>query len=255
MSAAAPAPADAAPAPSAIARVFQEFAAELDETNARRERVYKLARDITKASKDTISLLHRIKGGGAALQPAENKLRQVEALVARLRDELRDERDVHRFKPSYGFGLQEYIEALSFYRFLVDGALVRPEEAEQRFAAQHPAGRALPLSTFDYVMGVSDLVGELMRYATNALPDGRHEVPLAVCGFVRDLQRLLEQLRVRDRDWGKKLEALRESVEKIERLCFRLRLRRDEFPDAPLLAAAIEADLAAQSGGDDRDRD
>ena len=56
----------------------------------------------------------------------------------------------------------------------------------------------------DYVLGMSDLTGELMRYATNgtcqlvvagpllegqltllALSTGDHETPLAVCDFVR----------------------------------------------------------------------
>lgn len=59
----------------------------------------------------------------------------------------------------------------------------------------------------DYILGMSDLTGELMRYATNgasnlaislsvyavraehvALSTGDHETPLAVCDFVRTVK-------------------------------------------------------------------
>ena len=56
----------------------------------------------------------------------------------------------------------------------------------------------------DYILGTSDLTGELMRYATNcrsipfrilyqlltflALSTGDHEVPIAVCDFVRSVK-------------------------------------------------------------------
>lgn len=102
----------------------------------------------------------------------------------------------------------------------------------------------------DYILGMSDLTGELMRYATNgesligsctcrsliaiALSTGDHETPLAVCEFVRVVKsrkfrpypRACSQLRMSDFDavpsWmlyklSKKQEETNRSLEKIER--------------------------------------
>lgn len=45
-----------------------------------------------------------------------------------------------------------------------------------------------PVTSSDYILGLSDLSGELMRLTLNAIAKGRHEVALKTLSFVRELK-------------------------------------------------------------------
>jgi predicted translin family RNA/ssDNA-binding protein len=76
-------------------------------------------------------------------------------------------------------GVQEYVEARAFAHYLAHGALLP-------FAAAAAALAPLPLTAQDYVLGVSDVTGECMRYAIGTIPRrGGRARALALCAFVR----------------------------------------------------------------------
>ncbi|KAG5983722.1 hypothetical protein E4U43_006235, partial [Claviceps pusilla] len=125
--------------------------------------------------------------------------------------------------------LEELIEALSFRHYLCHQRLITPEEAQ----ACMPAG--IELTAQDYLYGIFDLFGELMRFATVTTaqngamlggPDGRN-----ILGDIQELGCAFELLReVPTKDYRSKMEAARQSVRKVEKLGYGLVVRGSERP-------------------------
>ena len=121
------------------------------------------------------------------LEEAERRLEELKETVWRkVAEELRSEED-YQFIRAYSPGLQEWVEALSFYHFLRHQKILSHRETEEqlRFSAEteSPCLRVtVPQS--EYVLGLADLTGELMRNAINALGSGDLEVGLGWAGQI-----------------------------------------------------------------------
>jgi len=79
-----------------------------------------------------------------------------------------------------------------------DGKPVRPQESAQRAKKRHGALTSSSRNRFlvrqlvaaspeDYVLGVADLTGELMRYAINAIGQGNHAAAFDILATLRSL--------------------------------------------------------------------
>lgn len=81
--------------------------------------------------------------------------------------------------PQLTWGNQEFMEALSFQHYLETQKLISYEDAKARVADLCGEKPTVPLTPEDYVLGIFDMIGELMRFsitsmATNGkLPAGR----------------------------------------------------------------------------------
>lgn len=81
--------------------------------------------------------------------------------------------------PQLTGGNQEFMEALSFQHYLENQTLVTYEESKAKVASLCGDEPIVPLTVEDYVLGIFDMIGELMRFsitsmATNGkLPAGR----------------------------------------------------------------------------------
>lgn len=108
-------------------------------------------------------------------------------------------------------------------------------------------GPRFPLSTENYVLGLADLAGELARSATMAAAAGNREVPVRLLGVLQNFSAAFQLLdSVKCRDLGRKLQALRQSVCKVERLCYSLHVRGEEALPTHLVAAVNDADDSGQ---------
>lgn len=165
---------------------FREFSQELLEYQDRRERLIKLSRDITALSKRLIFLLHRVNPSNRddLCMEARFKEEEIQTYFVRVGEELDgvSENNKWLFKQNYTGGLQEYvrsrggsvgrppdignqIEAISFYGYLQDPpALITLEETRKKLE-----GAKVHVSEEDYLLGLTDLTGELMRYGMNAI--------------------------------------------------------------------------------------
>ena len=125
--------------------------------------------------------------------------------------------------------LEELVEALSFAHYLEHQTLITYAAA----AAAVPAN--IELTEHDYMFGVFDLFGELMRFATvttahtGALPgaDGGRSILVDI----QELGSCFEILpEVPGKGYQGKMEAMRISVKKVERLGYGLAIRGGERP-------------------------
>jgi predicted translin family RNA/ssDNA-binding protein len=146
-----------------------------------------------------------------------------------------------QFVRAYSPGMQEFIEGLTLYHFVRTGTVLSREGVQARLGG-------LPVSVGDYLLGLADLTGELMRLATNAAARGSDRP----AGIVRVLQALAAgfgQLPARGLpDLDKKMEVMGASLRKVETLCYELRVRGAERPPQMLLAAL---DAGGRGGDDD----
>ena len=126
------------------------------------------------------------------LEEAERRLEELKETVWRkVAEELRFEDD-YQFIRAYSPGLQEWVEALSFYHFLRHEKIISHQDtADQlRFSSadtDSPVYLRVTVPQSEYVLGLADLTGELMRNAINALGSGDLEVGLGWPGLIPQL--------------------------------------------------------------------
>ena len=77
--------------------------------------------------------------------------------------------NAHRYARQISGGHQEYIEAASFEHYLTTASLLSYEEACAKIRALDPEGAGVGLGYEDYVLGIYDMTGELMRFAITAM--------------------------------------------------------------------------------------
>lgn len=149
------------------------------------------------------------------------------------------------------------MEAASFQHYLVTGRLISYLEAAKQLQDLGAEGGPVELSIEDYLLGVFDMTGELMRFAITAMAtDGqlpsvssaqssevdadveKMDVDVSKRDVLTDLRQLraeLEALNVGHggsfaRDVDKKMDVMQTSVEKVEKALYGLVIRGRERP-------------------------
>ena len=177
-----------------------------------------------------------------------------------------DLQELNAFRyPNIGWGTQEFIEALSFQHYLETQTLVTYEEAKERIKQLCGDGPKILLTPEDYVLGIFDMIGELMRFsitsmATNGkLPAGKPamekhvereaegnavnekmdidgpEQRRNVLDDLREMRLRLEMLEPVpgtkfNSEVDKKSTVMRECVDKVEKALYSLTVRGQERP-------------------------
>ena len=217
---------------SPVLASFRKFQVELVSRYDKHERLVKCSRDVTIHSKRIIFLLQRVAGADNAEQifeEAEAKFTEVKEFLKKIVEELVGE-DAFMFVRAYSPGLQEYIEALSFYHFLKTGALISYEGVTENLKFSNEAADRLTVSPFDYILGVADLTGELMRLCINSAANGDRDTPFEVCRFMRLIHDAFVSFGNCNRDVASKLRVLKNSLSKVENACYTLQIRGSEIP-------------------------
>ena len=149
----------------------------------------------------------------------------------------------YRYSRQCSPGCQELVEALAFSHYLQHQKLASPAELE----ALLPKG--VNLNFADYLLGLCDLVGEMMRIAITCvatrgqLPGGaptefgdagdHNHMRQTILEDVREIRVCFEMLNVNG-DLGqsldKKMDVLRTCVEKVESAAYSMTIRGQERP-------------------------
>jgi predicted translin family RNA/ssDNA-binding protein len=144
-----------------------------------------------------------------------------------------------RYSSSLTGGNQELMEALAFQYYLEHGRLMPLDAARGEFESFGGDGdQAIPLSDMDYLLGVYDMTGELMRYAITVMAIGGVKAEAGPGGrsVLVDLQELgrhLEGFRVEhdsrmQKQVRGKAEVMLQSIDKVERARYGLVVRGSE---------------------------
>jgi predicted translin family RNA/ssDNA-binding protein len=174
-------------------------------------------------------------------------------------------------------GNQEYMEAAIFQHYLTTGSLLTYDDSQEQLRILGGEGGPVQLTVEDYLLGVFDMTGELMRFSiTTMATDGKLpcvessqdgtvaademdvETPSAsrrdVLTDLRSLRSELEGLNVGfgssfARDVAKKMDVMQTSVEKVEKALYGLVIRGRERPKGwmPDLDAGPSRDVGVEA--------
>ena len=171
---------------------------------------------------------------------------------------------------AYAPGLEEFIEALTYLEYLKSGHLISLEEIKTKYltfkvdptpsteendkdsAIDNVAAEVektdpekqvvqdtdkeeqetvqFPLDPLDFVLGVADLTGELMRLSINCVGSGEHERPFDLLPFMRALNCGFHSVRPNSKHLPRKMAVLRTNLAKVENVCYTLKIRGSEVP-------------------------
>ncbi|PZC78276.1 hypothetical protein B5X24_HaOG202281 [Helicoverpa armigera] len=235
------------PADSPVLAIFKEAARKLNERQDRHERLVKLSRDITTESKRIIFLLHSPmtkESEEKTLTEAKERIQKLtNGLIRSIGLEL-EYSPAHLHSRAVTAGFQEFIEARTLLSLMTDKRIITYPEVQKEFEYyildddyQRPLVTMLPET--DYMLGLADLTGELMRKAINSISSGDSDECFHACQVVRDLYTGFLGI-TGSRLLVRKLATTRANVNKVEMAVYALRVRGGEAP-APLLAAAASA--------------
>jgi hypothetical protein len=146
-----------------------------------------------------------------------------------------------RYQRQISGGIQEFMEAVSFEHYLRTQKLITLEEASKSLPT------AIDLTGDDYLLGIFDLVGELMRFAittmatTGTLPGSKAgEGSAEERDILMDLRLLRTCFQALDttscggsglgKDVEKKMEVMKTCVEKVETAVYGMIIRGRERP-------------------------
>ncbi|KAG8366493.1 hypothetical protein BUALT_Bualt17G0085700 [Buddleja alternifolia] len=225
----------AASDPNPMKDAFSKYAAYLNDLNDKRERLVKASRDVTMNSKKVIFQVHRISkhNKDEVLEKAEKDLAAVmEQHMSRVVKELQGT-DFWKLRRAYTPGVQEYIEAATLCNFCKTGALLNLDEINASLLPlSDPSVEPMQINVLDYLLGLADLTGELMRLAMGRISDGELEFAQKICSFVREIYRELTLIAPKmddSSDMKSKMDVMLQSVKKIENACFSVHVRGSEY--------------------------
>ncbi|XP_061402850.1 translin-associated protein X [Musca vetustissima] len=245
-----------------VLKAFQSYAIELDAKHDRYERIVKMSRDITIESKRIIFLLHSIdvrkNNKQKVLEEARTRLEKVIACNFKAIAEELHGHDPYQFRGAYSPGLQEFIEAYTFMEYIKyvendsEGAggdeggemsdwnalqkkMTYPASEEKEVKDEEEITTSSKASTMffvdpnEYILGVSDLTGELMRRCINSLCSGETDTTMACCKALQKFFTGYISLNVhRCRELSRKIYTMRQSVLKAENVCYNVKVRGGE---------------------------
>ncbi|GAB1602412.1 translin-associated protein X-like [Argonauta hians] len=247
---------------SDILETFRTYQLIIDARHDKYERIVKLSRDITIESKRIIFLLHRNSSGDNKdiLEETDTKFKELLRLKFQpLAKELKQE-DPYQYIRAYTAGVQEFIEAVSFYFYTKENRLVTLDEIQAMLSFKSPqdstAGHSsencesehsVLVRPLDFLLGIADLTGELMRLAIKSISGGDPETPFRICNFLRLIHTRFLAFGNLSRETSLKMTTMKQSLEKVETSCYMLKVRGSEVPKHTIV------DVLHSTGGDNTD--
>lgn len=197
---------------------LQDLQARMVDRDELREALIKKCRDGQKAAKQSIFALHR-----GDVKKAADLMEQCRTCIQKDLWPIVEQEPPLRQGGSLTGVLEEYVEAKLFATWLYGSDLQNPTSTPSG-ALLKPADFDIDLTLDEFFGGLCDLTGEIGRYAV-------------ACGTARDTQGVKLCLETNGNIWyalqtmerlpggiGKKLEPLRRSVEKLERMLYEMSL-------------------------------
>lgn len=235
---------------NAYTPMFESFRDELDEHHDRRMKIGKVSRDVTALSKKIIFSLQRVRKLNQPL-PAriqadvEERLKEIAGHLVTIEG---DVAGMNRYRYPL-ICLEEFVEAVSFSHYLQHQKLITPSETQEALPAQ------ITLTPSDYVFGIFDLTGEMMRFATAATALSGSMPGLSTESsdnrtILTDMQEISSLLQTcptvggKPGIYSKKSSIMIEQVRKVERLGYGIIVRGNERPKGWM------PDMNESGGGD-----
>ncbi|MFT4303181.1 MAG: hypothetical protein ACMXYG_01330 [Candidatus Woesearchaeota archaeon] len=179
---------------------FDEMRKELENFDNEREKAIDLSRKIIKESKLVIYALLRDK-----IEEASKYVKTIKELVKKLPDNDADTGMTQTAR-------QEYVEAMTLYYYLKEKKFVYKDD--------------LNVSSYDYLLGLCDLTGELMRKAVNHIIKGKVDEAEKIRNLVDEIYHEFLKMNLRNGELRKKSDQIKWNLEKLENMMYDINIKR-----------------------------
>ncbi|BFZ11724.1 hypothetical protein BsWGS_14762 [Bradybaena similaris] len=111
-----------------------------------------------------------------------------------------------------------------------DGTTDMPAAAAETVGCVKEKTVSVPVPPTEYMLGVADFTGELMKMAINSVGSGDLSTPTVVAEMMRAIHDAFASIGNIPRDLRHKLRVLRQSLQKVETACYTMKVRGSEIP-------------------------
>jgi predicted translin family RNA/ssDNA-binding protein len=155
-------------------------------------------------------------------------------------------RDPYQYLRAFSAGVQEFIEAYTFCEYLQEKEISDWNAIEERFKFKDEETNEefdFKLIPSEFILGLADLTGEVMRNCINSLGSGDPDNCIKTCKFLQHIySKYLTLNSVRGRDFNQKMSTMRASTLKCEHVCYNLKVRGSEGSKLVSFDAAVDDD-------------
>lgn len=182
--------------------LFEELKNLYDEEELGREKTILKSRQIVSLSKTIITALHRDN-----IKKAELNLKLIEKEISELTKFCKGTKQF--YSGSYKIAFQEYVEALSYYKYIKNSTLPKFKNG---------------MDVEYYLLGICDTSGELVRRALNKGIKGDFQEVKKIKDFVTEIYDSVIEFNVKNGELRKKIDAIRWDLKKLDEMVFNLKL-------------------------------
>jgi predicted translin family RNA/ssDNA-binding protein len=179
---------------------FERIRKEFKKFEEGRERVIQTSRQVINLSKQIIFSMQRNEK-----QKAEGLLKDIKATVKKLPEEQFDAGIQNVAK-------QEFVEAIAFYEFSVNNRI--------------PTSKQLGIDDENYLMGLCDLTGELVRKAVMDGINKDFSSAKKIHGIVEEIYGEFLKFDMRNGELRKKADSIKWNLKKLDELLYDIGMKR-----------------------------
>ncbi len=186
-----------------LRKEFESLRREYEKNDRLRDDLIRKSRNIIKLSKRIIYSVHRgdLKEAGKSVKNIKESIKEIKSLTKSKIS------DVGYLRNAF----QEYVEALCFYDYVKNKTIPQSDE--------------LGVDTDSYLLGICDLTGELMRYATNSFLKGKFDIVLEVKLVMESIYNELMLFDFRNSEIRQKFDSIKYSLKKLNDLAIEIMKR------------------------------
>ena len=185
---------------------FEDMRKEYHDNDVLREDLIKRCRDLLKTSKQLIYAVHK-----EDLKSAEQYSKSALQITKELKEIARKSPQLE-FSGAYREAFAEYIEAELYHHFVKNKRI--------------PSYKTLGVDSESYLMGLSDLTGELVRKAVFLAGKGKVNEVLQIRDLIDDIYGEMLGFDLRNSELRKKFDSIKYNLRKLEDLVLDLKLKK-----------------------------
>ena len=180
---------------------FSKIGKEMADFDLKRESIIQKSREIINISKKIIYALHRgdIRSASSYVGEIEKQKKSLENVRVWLDTNINQ------------VAFQEYVEALCYYHFVKNKKI--------------PTAASLKVDNVNYLLGLCDLTGELVRKAVNEVINQNFNQALEIKKVVEEIYEEFLKFNLRNGELRKKSDQIKWNLKKLEDIVFELKLK------------------------------
>ncbi|MBI2658496.1 hypothetical protein HYX05_00120 [Candidatus Woesearchaeota archaeon] len=180
---------------------FGKIRQEMHNLDLKREAIIQTSREIITISKQIIYAAQRND-----LKEAESAIKSIKGKIKKLK-KINTATDTNINSVAF----QEYVEAIAFYEFVKNGKI--------------PTRAGLGVSAEDYLSGLCDLTGELVRKAIYDVIHKKFDEASKIKELVHDIYGEFLKLHLRNGELRKKSDSIKWNLKKLEEVMYDISMK------------------------------